>query len=68
MSHIDDGVGIFLIESIDALSIKHIGPPFFRDFVVKQISKTEDHGSVAKEPQNAKKLPERNGSGSRTQY
>jgi hypothetical protein len=35
---------------------------------VKQISKTEGHGSVAKEPQNAKKLPERNGSGSRTQY
>ena len=38
------------IESIDALSIKHIGPPFFRDLVVKQISKTEGRGSAVKMP------------------
>ena len=65
---VDDGVGIFLIESVDALSIEHIAPPFFQDLVANQISKTEGHGSAAKVPRNAKKLPEHNGSGSRTQY
>ena len=48
--------------------IRHFLSSVFRDLVVKQISKTEGHGSVAKESQNAKKLPEHNGSGSRTQY
>ena len=57
-----------IINPIWVIVIRHFLSSVFRDFVVKKISKTEGHGSVAKESQNAKKLPERNGSGSRTQY
>ena len=55
-------------DPIWVIVIRHFLSSVFRDLVVKQISKTEGHGSVAKASQNVKKLPERNGSGSRTQY
>ena len=49
MSWVFDAKLYYRASAIDGWSTAD-APPFFRDFVVKQISKTEGHGSAVKMP------------------